>query len=600
MDDLRTKETLDALADLFLTGTTPPARKPPTAPLRTPPRKAFDDSDLTPHVIVTNQALDKMSAAGPSPSSPISSFPSELDGPGSISIGARHTSASRYAEEYDDAPAPPLRLHDENNSTIDDTRAPQPSHIEAVFLGNLPGFGGPWLTQYAYHVAQQRGPVALLRITGDHVDLELITAQRQTIRPGLDDAIAPGSDVNAMIARLDQLLRDSALPVANWLIHLPTPTDPAQLLRAAAIAHWTILCGGDDMAVAGATRMLQNMMLSATTAPDTARLVGVMIMGSDEAKAREAIDKFNAAASSFLRQPIELIGSRRQMTPVHMRPLGSATGNDVWPAIEAFLHDLPTHDEPFAATHKTPAAPVQPTIHLPSAAPVAATPTPATPIESEPPVYDTHKSAVLEPPSEVEHLMNFQPAASVAVAPSPVAASHDRASAQAPSSSPRSPRIEQAPPYRDGAPSARPAATISPEPAPSSINEPDLVALLTGSLAGSLALQARYPRQLDTQLILDQHGQLHLLRRQFGTDLKAALVDLIEARDWVTEHRQLIALTQRQCQFDMEAMPTLHLFTSDAKNAVAMVNKLGPFVKLHLLQEVRIGTAKTWVCTDLN
>lgn len=598
MDDLRTKETLDALADLFLTGTTPPARKPPAAPTRTPPRKSFDDGDLTPHVVVTNQALDNMNTAGAGPSGPTSAFLSELDGPSSISIGARHTSASRYADEYDDAPAAPLRLHDENAATIDDTRAPQPSHIEAVFLGNLPGFGGPWLTQYAYHVAQQRGPVALLRITGDHADLELITAQRQTIRPGMDDAIAPGSDVNAMIARLDQLLRDSALPVSNWLVHLPAPTEPAQLARAAAIAHWTILCGGDDMAVAGATRMLQNMMSNTAGGAHSTRLVGVMIMGSDETKAREAIDKFNAAASSFLQQPIELIGSRKQMTPVHMRPLGSATGNDVWPAIEAFLHDLPTHDEPLAASHSEPLAPATP------AAPVAikpAIPAPSAPsFESEPPVYDMHKSAVLEPPSEVEHLTNFQPAAAVAIAPSPLAASHERASAQSPSSSPRSPRIEQAAPYREGAPTSRPAATINPGPAPSSINEPDLVAMLTGSLAGSLALQARYPRQLDTQLILDQHGQLHLLRRQFGTDLKAALVDLIEARDWVTEHRQLIALTQRQCQFDMEATPTLHLFTSDAKNAVAMVNKLGPFVKLHLLQEVRIGTAKTWVCTDLN
>ena len=43
-----------------------------------------------------------------------------------------------------------------------------------------------------------------------------------------------------------------------------------------------------------------------------------------------------------------------------------------------------------------------------------------------------------------------------------------------------------------------------------------------------------------------------------------------------------------------------NLFTADAKNAVAMVSKLGPSVKLHLLQEVRIGSARTWVCTDLN
>ena len=36
-------------------------------------------------------------------------------------------------------------------------------HIEALFMGNLPGFGGPWLTQYAHRVAKARGPVAVLR-----------------------------------------------------------------------------------------------------------------------------------------------------------------------------------------------------------------------------------------------------------------------------------------------------------------------------------------------------------------------------------------------------------------------------------------------------
>jgi len=417
--------------------------------------------------------------------------------------------------------------------------------------------------------------VAILHVIGDRVDLEVVTAERQTVRPGIDDPITPGShaDSQTLVDRLERLSIDAVSAVSTWLIHLPSPTDPTQLPRAAAIDHWTILCGGDDMAVAAATRLLQTMLESAGQPGDGTRVTGVMIMGSDEGKAREAIDKFNAAAVGFLRQPVELIGSRKQMTPVHMRALGGCGGTDIWPALHGFLKSLPTGDD--AAT-------------VPPGAAATTDTTPA----SETTVYDHATTAVIEPPSELEHLTHVDPP--MGARPQPLAASHSSPSS---STSPRSPRGQstgQAPPYRDGAP---------PTPAPSSINEPDLVCLLTGAaapLAGGVALQAHYPRQPDTQILLDQQGKLHLLRRQVASDLRAALVDLMEARDWLREHIDLVALTQRQCRFDTESEPILHLFTADAKNAVAMVSKLGPSVKLHLLQEVRIGSARTWVCTDLN
>jgi hypothetical protein len=578
MDDHRTKETLDALADLFLTGTTPPPRKPQAdsdapvgASVRTPPRKS-PSAALAPTVVASHDTLDAMAATHAQVARALDVL-DELDGPGAFTLGTPEPSASRYDDD-DNHPAasagPSLRLHDE--SAPDQARGEQHARIEALFLGNLPGFAGPWLTQYAFHVAQQRGPAGVLHLAGDRVDLELVTADRQTVRPGVDDTLVQGADVDALLQRIEQLTGNRAAPVNNWIIHLPSPGDPVQLARARTIAHWTVLCGGDDMAIAAATRMLQTMLADGASggAPEAAgRRIGVMIMGSDDAKAREAVAKLNAAAAGFLRQPIELLGSRRQMTPVHMRPLGGCASAEVWPVLQRFFGDL-TAPPPIAASPVY-AAPAHPAI---------------TPIESETPVYDTHASAIMEPPSEVEHLTGYQP--------SSVAAPHPqrRTPESQPSSSPRAPRAAQPAPQRE------PAVAV--DPAPSSINEPNLIDLLTGSLAGGLALQARHPRQRDTQFLLDQAGKLHLLRRQVGSDLRTALVDLLETRDWVREHIELLALTQRQCAFDTSAEPTLHLFTADAKNAVAMVNKLGPFVKLHLLQEVRIGTTKTWVCTDLN
>src|SRR5690606_2548438 len=60
-----------------------------------------------------------------------------------------------------------------------DTPAPDRSQplsvlVEGVMLGNLPGFGGAWLTQYAGLLAQQDGPVAIVHVGDDSLDLELI------------------------------------------------------------------------------------------------------------------------------------------------------------------------------------------------------------------------------------------------------------------------------------------------------------------------------------------------------------------------------------------------------------------------------------------
>jgi hypothetical protein len=122
-----------------------------------------------------------------------------------------------------------------------------------------------------------------------------------------------------------------------------------------------------------------------------------------------------------------------------------------------------------------------------------------------------------------------------------------------------------------------------------------------------VALAARCPKHRQTQIVLDEHGVLHLLRRHEsdGSEdaalaLRSAVLDLIETRAWVREHAELIAMTQRQCRFDADAEPVLHLFTGEAKLGAALVGRLGEFVRLHLLKEVRVGKQSTWFSTELN
>src|SRR5690606_18284235 len=128
------------------------------------------------------------------------------------------------------------------------------------------------------------------------------------------------------------------------------------------------------------------------------------------------------------------------------------------------------------------------------------------------------------------------------------------------------------------------ASTSTDAAAPDTALEPDLSNFLTGAtggIAGGMALEARCPHQPRTQLVLDQRGGLHLLRRHASArtdralptspteepalhELRAAVLDLIESRKWGQEHVELLELTQRQCRFARQVQPVLHLFTDRA------------------------------------
>ncbi len=127
----------------------------------------------------------------------------------------------------------------------------------------------------------------------------------------------------------------------------------------------------------------------------------------------------------------------------------------------------------------------------------------------------------------------------------------------------------------------------------------------TASIPGGLPLEARCPRQPDTQLAVDAAGRLHLLHRHDSAhdDLptpREAIVNLVAVRDWARQHLQLLQLTERTRHFDLNTDPQLHLFTDRADQAVGLVAQLGDLIKLHLLREVTLGDQKTLFCTPLS
>lgn len=610
MDDTRTQQALDELADLFLSGQAPATESPDTtrspkadplsgpAPIRLGPKLRTAVTPRRPATLTPHNE-------NPSPLR-LHTQPEPDDGTPLASIGQAHDEAdndSALARDFDESSEPDVLEDtwpdDETTDDQDEDLAVE-SHpgyavaVEAVILGNLPGLSGPWLTQYAQLLAQQEGPVAILHVDDDLIDLELVeptnrgdqnTGNGRRFGRGVSLRMPPGGGKIDPVTVLEALLDSPDAAPGTILVHLDPQNDALGLSRAMRIEDWTLMCGADDLAIVGGFRMLKTLAQQDPGVTD--KRVGLMIMGSDPKLSQESARKFQSAAENFLRAPVQLLGWQKQMVPVNLRHLGRF--EDVataWPRLAEWF-------DRYAATEPQPID--EPVIH-------------------EQPVKITYKSppVVQHPTRKPEPIVEPQPTRT----PEPVIREapprfvprpHLRPAIHAPRPEPVAPVVEPAPTITQ-APSP-----VAPPPAPEpqvqrQIDEPDLVELLMtgpGSIPGGIAMEARCPHQPGTQLLLDQAGRLHLLHRHnskaSGLDgLQPAMVDLLHARQWVHEHLQLLQLTQRQLKFDTDAQPVLHLFTDRADWATALAGRLGEALKLHLLQEVQVGDQRTWFCTPLN
>ncbi len=106
---------------------------------------------------------------------------------------------------------------------------------------------------------------------------------------------------------------------------------------------------------------------------------------------------------------------------------------------------------------------------------------------------------------------------------------------------------------------------------------------LAETIDGPMPLEARCPKEWCVRLILDGAGRIHIWRANVDHDAHAGVISLINARFWVRENMKLIAMTQPECKFDLDAEPMLHLFTTDAAKGTPMIGMLGPFLMVHVL-----------------
>ncbi len=582
MADDSTDKTLDRLAELFLTeaGTSPTGHASPDDSPARRRRAAVEPMRIAPKPVAIH---GRQQTAG-----------DEADVPADESDDARHADVAGtigVATDDERPQAPPRANH---------------HLVEAVFLGHLPGYSGPWLTQYANHLARRRGPVAIVHVEDEQIEVEFVADRQQpraemqpdTIGPGgpdaVDDAEQAGEQLLDCLHDLSQL---SPAPVMSWLIHLPLPLSPAALARARELPRWTLLSGVDDAAVVSAYRLLKQLLDDDLHAAE--RRVGVMIMGGEDRAARIAARKLSDACSRFYETPVGLLGGLRQMVPVRQRVIGRfAAPDDVWPSIRALIETLPAKllggeddDEAELRRELDLIGEPQGDIGLQSmdeegGGPLTEDTAPPPPETALPPAEMSPQTADASPtaPQVSRPVQEATPAA----APSDSQVHEAAAGAGEQDLSQN----------ESDAQSAAPAAT----------NE-DVD--LTRFVAGALRLDARCPMHPESQLALDEQGRVHLMshcpvsqRPGSAVDdtearLRHAIVDLLEVRAWAQQHLELIGQTQRQCRFDARAVPRLHLFTDHAKAAARLASAAQSLLEVHLLQHIKVGADHTWYCNDL-
>lgn len=170
-----------------------------------------------------------------------------------------------------------------------------------LLVGHLPVMSGLWLSQYADREARDHGPVCMLRIEHDAVQVELLRAgtARPVIRPQ---------------ATLDDALRAIAGVAAAWLI-VPRSSDRVEI--PAGTGDVVVLTGADDAAVVAAYRLVKQCVEEAEDGGSgEPPALSVAVLGADDDESARVAEKLGKTTSAFLKVDLPVRGGLQRVSPV--------------------------------------------------------------------------------------------------------------------------------------------------------------------------------------------------------------------------------------------------------------------------------------------
>jgi hypothetical protein len=165
--------------------------------------------------------------------------------------------------------------------------------VEGLILGHLPVMASAWVMQYARSLAGPTGSVAMLRVRGGEVALELI---------GGNPSAEESPDLATAIA--------AAAPAARaWLVQVEESAERV-LAATPGVDVLTLLTGADEAAIVSAYQALKDML-----APGGGPEVRLAIMGAAPEKGAQSAERIARTAGSFLGRRISVVACVSKIAP---------------------------------------------------------------------------------------------------------------------------------------------------------------------------------------------------------------------------------------------------------------------------------------------
>jgi hypothetical protein len=186
-----------------------------------------------------------------------------------------------------------------------------------VLVGHLPVMSGLWLSQYADREARESGPVCLVRLASDSVQLELFRtgSRRPSIRPQ---------------ATYEEALRAIAPTVSHWLI-VPSAAQADALEIPDGTDDIVVLTGADQAAIVAAYKLVKAAHEAAARSDGARPAISVAVLGADPSETAHVAARIGEAAGAALSTHIPVRGGLQRVAPVESSFRG--TFDDPSPAV---------------------------------------------------------------------------------------------------------------------------------------------------------------------------------------------------------------------------------------------------------------------------
>jgi len=447
-----------------------------------------------------------------------------------------------------------------------------PAIRELLVVGHLPVRGSLWLTPYADALAREVGPVALVRLDGGDVTLEVMRGEGHW-----------RSDIAG--CPLKEAIKRIAPSIRAWVVR---PDANGDVLTPELISEFDrlmLLSSADEAASVAAYQTFKRLNYDAERAGIDLPALKLTVVGSQPEIATWMVRRLQSTTASQLGLSVELdrvlprIDSDMQSS-VYLRFTDEdiASPTDVLAMIGQARPDARSRTGVSSGERDAPAS--------------EHSPTPG-PGNSQQPLREAFANG--RHVNEEAHLTSTvdSPANEMADGEPRVPRGDDEPLEWNPIVRPSEPgaRIRIAPkPARDRA-AERNQQAGSPKPDAEPRNDGDGQATFARHVPGLTALDIRSPRSDHVQLAVDATGRLHLL----AEDERLRELQIVES--WAKCHRELLAMALSHHAFDPDAEIILHLFTNEPAR-VADLHETG--VKLHVLAPVNVEGCTGWYAAALN